>query len=82
MTSETTGPAAGDEAATPSRRRHRRVVRQGAEQGPVAGPSVDERPAGSEAHGGETHGGEAQDQGNDARLREDVPPHWEPSKRF
>jgi len=48
----------------------------------VAGPSVDERPAGSEAHGGETHGGEAQDQGNDARLREDVPPHWEPSKRF
>ena len=53
----------------------------------MAGPSVDERPAGSEthggeAHGGETHGGEAQDQGNDARLREDVPPHWEPSKRF
>jgi len=50
-------------------RRHRRVVRQGTEQGDVAGLGGDERDP-------------AEKRGNDARLREDVPPHWEPSRRF
>lgn len=61
-----------------SRRHSRRVVRPGTEQGPVAGLSADERAPGSPADVNST--GDASS--NDQRLREDVPPHWEPSRRF
>lgn len=65
----------GAAEAPRSRGRHRRVVRPGTEQGPVPGASADERDSSSRDR-------RATAQGNDARLREDVPPHWEPSKRF
>jgi hypothetical protein len=53
--------ATPDAEAQPRPRRHRRVVRQGAEREPVLGLPADERGSHGE---------------NDERLLRDVPPHW------
>lgn len=66
-------PPADDATGAAPRRRHRRVVRRGTEREVVPGVTADERgdtwgeaaPSGTEQHGS-----------NDARLRQDVPPHW------
>jgi len=72
-------PAEAPAARGPrARGRHRRVVRPGTEQGPVSGASDDERGSSSGDLGVDQGNGG----GNDTRLREDVPPHWEPSRRF
>lgn len=67
-----TDESASDEVAPAEqpRRRHRRVVRPGAEHEVVAGPSSDE------VSTGWSEGQEAAGDGNDARLVRDVPPHW------
>lgn len=76
MTDERPVPGAGEGAhadpatAEQPRRRHRRVVRQGAEHDVVPGPSSDE------VSTGWSEGQDAAAEGNDARLTRDVPPHW------
>jgi hypothetical protein len=62
--------SAGAEPARQPGRRHRRVVRQGAEHEVVPGPSSDE------VSTGWSEGQDAAGDGNDARLARDVPPHW------
>lgn len=68
----------------------RRAVRPGREQGPVFGASADELGPGAPEPSitgvtDDSDGAGASPSGvasNDERLRSEVPPHWEPSKRF
>lgn len=50
----------------------RLVVRDGTEDGPVTGVSQDETDPGEVAF---------REAGEDARIRREIPPHWEPSRR-
>lgn len=64
------GQAASPGTGQARPRRHRRVVRPGAETEAVSGLSGDETPAGwSESQA-------SRDDSNDDQLRRDVPPHW------
>lgn len=68
-------PSGHPEDSQPARRRgHRRVVRRGTEREAVAGLSADETSAAWSD--GATPGNGASADGNDDRLRRDVPPHW------